>query len=116
LPADDHAGEHVDDERHVHPAGVRLDVGQVRDPQPVRCRCSELALDQIGWPVEPVVALGGADPHPTPPAALQAHVAHQPFDGASGDPDTVFVVEVMPDLVSAIDREVLLPHPHDLRT
>ena len=94
---------------------MRFDVGQVRDPQPVRCRGSELALDQIGRPVEAVVSFGGADPHPTAPAALQAHVGHQPLDGATSDPDTVFVVEVMPHFVRAIDGEVLFPHPQDLR-
>ena len=35
LPADHHAGEHVDDEGGVDPAGVRLDVGQVGHPEPV---------------------------------------------------------------------------------
>ena len=35
LPADHHAGEHVDDEGGVDPARMRLDVGQVGDPQPV---------------------------------------------------------------------------------
>ena len=111
LPADDHAGEHVDDERDVHPAGVGLDVGQVGDPQPVRGRRPELALDEIGGPVEAVVALGGAHAHPATPAALQAHVGHQPLDGAASHPDVVFVVEVMPHLVGAVDGEVLPPTP-----
>jgi hypothetical protein len=33
LPADNHAGEHVDDECDVHPAGMRLDVGEIRKPR-----------------------------------------------------------------------------------
>ena len=33
LPADDPAGEHVEDERRVDPAGERADVGDVSDPQ-----------------------------------------------------------------------------------
>ena len=60
LPADDHARVDVDDERDVDPTRVCFDVGQVGDPQPVRCRRPKLALDQIGRPVEPVIALGRA--------------------------------------------------------
>jgi hypothetical protein len=52
LPAHDHAGEHVDDERDVHPARVGLDVGEVRDPQDVGCRRTEVAVDQIGGPAK----------------------------------------------------------------
>ena len=70
LPADDHPGEHVDDERDVDPAGVGLDVGQIGDPQPVRGRRPELALNHIGGPLEPVIAFGGSDPDPASPAAL----------------------------------------------
>jgi hypothetical protein len=114
LPADDHAGEHIDDERDVHPARVGLDVGQIRDPQPVRCGRPELALDKIGGPDEPVVAFGRAHPDPASPAAPQAHVGHQPLNGATRDPDTIFV-QLVPHLVRAIDREVQFPHPQHLR-
>ncbi len=50
LSTDDHAGEHVDDERRVGPAGVRADVGQVSDLQLIRCGRDELPLDQVGRP------------------------------------------------------------------
>jgi len=52
LPAHDHPGEHVDHERDVDPPGVGAHVGDVGDPQPVRCRRSEAAFDQIA-PVGP---------------------------------------------------------------
>jgi hypothetical protein len=55
LPADDHTGEHVDNERHVDPTNVRLDVGQVGDPQSVRCRRPELAVHQISGPSRSLV-------------------------------------------------------------
>ena len=90
-----------------------LDVGEVRDPQPVRCGCPELALDEIGGPIEPVITLGGANPHTATPASLHAHVGHQLLDGATSDSDAVFV-QLVPHLVRAIDDEVLLPHPQDL--
>jgi hypothetical protein len=32
LPPDDYAGEHVDDERNVHPPGMGLHIGRVGDP------------------------------------------------------------------------------------
>jgi hypothetical protein len=98
-----------------HPTGVRLHVLKVSDPQPVRRRRPELTLDKISWPVEPFVTFGGVHPHPATTAALQPHVGHQPLDGAASDTDTVFVVEVMPHLVRAVDGEVLFPHPQDLR-
>jgi len=75
---------------------------------------SELALDQIGRTVDSVVTFGGAHPDPATPAALDTQVVHQPLDGATGDTDTVFVVEVMPDLVGPVDDQVLFPHPQDL--
>ena len=114
LPAHDHAREHVDDERDVDPTGVSLDVGQVRHPQPVRCRRPELAPDDIGGSVETAVAFGGADPDPATSAALQAHVGHQPLDGAAGDTDAV-LVQLVPHLVRAVHGEILFPHPQHLR-
>ena len=87
-----------------------VDVGEVGDPQPVRCRRTELALDETGGPVEALIAFGGPDPDQTTAAALQAHVGHQPFDGATRDADAVFV-QLVPHLVRAVDRKVLFPHP-----
>ena len=114
LPAHDHAGEHVDDERHVHPPGVGLHVGEIGEPQAVRCRRPELALDKISRAVEAVVAFGGAHPDPPTSTPLKTEVSHQSLDGATGDGDAV-LVELVPDLVGSIDRQVLLPHPQDLR-
>ena len=73
----DHSGVNVDHERHVHPPGVSLDVGDVGHPQAVRGRRSELALDEIRWPVEAVVRVGGDRPGPAPPVPHEAHLPHQ---------------------------------------
>ena len=65
-------------------------------------------------PIERVIALSRFDPDAPAATALQTHVAHQTLDSAACDSDLVFV-ELVPDLVGAIDREVLFPHPQDLR-
>lgn len=46
-PADDLSVEHVGDECDVDPAGERVDIGDVRDPQLVRRECAEVAFDKI---------------------------------------------------------------------
>jgi hypothetical protein len=47
LPSHHHSREHVDDEGGVHPSGIGLHIGEVRNPQPVRCLSFELAFDQV---------------------------------------------------------------------
>ena len=59
LPADDAAGEHVDDEGHVDDARPRRAVGEVRDPQLVGPGGGEVPLDQIGSPGCTRVGVGG---------------------------------------------------------
>ncbi len=57
LPADDHPRENVEDERHIHPPRVRLDVGEVGDPEAVGGRCSEAVLDEVCRALEALVVL-----------------------------------------------------------
>ena len=112
LPADDAPGEHVDDERHVHPAAVGLDVGQVGDPEPVRPVSHEVSFDQVGRPV----ASDGADRcsrRLAPQRASQTELAHQPFHGAARHLDA-FAVELGPHLGGAIDAVVLGVDPGDV--
>ena len=47
LPADDAASIGVDDKGDMDEAGPSGHVGKVRDPQPVRCRSVELAIDLV---------------------------------------------------------------------
>ena len=114
LPADHEAGEHVDDERHVHPTCVGLDIGQIREPQPVRGLGGEVPLDQIRRPIRAVIGDRGAHPAATPAYSADADRFHQAFNGATGHFDVVFVVEVVPDLVGAVDDEVVVIDPTDL--
>ena len=46
-PAHDIAGVDVDHEGHLDKPGPRRDVGEVRNPQHVRRRCMELAVDLV---------------------------------------------------------------------
>ena len=62
---------------HHRTVKERLVALQVGDPEPVRGRCTERALDEIGGPVEPVIAFGSANEHPAPSAALQPMAVHR---------------------------------------
>ena len=46
--------------------------------------------------------------------AAKAQAAHQPLDGAPRDVD-LLATELVPDLVRAVDRVVVIPHALDLR-
>src|SRR5205085_10437223 len=89
-----------------------LVVGRVRDPQPVRCAGVEPTVDEIGRTDCDVVRDGGAvafaAPHTTQP-----ELAHQAFHGATRH-SMLFTVQLSPDLVRAVDAEVLAPYPADL--
>ena len=104
LPADDAAGEHVDDERGVDPAGEGAAVGDVGDPQLVRCRRGEGAVHQVRAGVGPGAgdrgawALGPRDP-------AQTGGAHQPMHGAAGDP-VALAVQLGVHLADAVDAVV----------
>jgi hypothetical protein len=107
-PADDAAGEGVDDEGDVDRAGPGCDVGEVRDPGPVRRLGDEVAVDQVrgafGGPV-----LDGGDDLPAADSAGDAEFAHQPLDGAAGDL-VALPAQVVPDLAGPVDAVVGLEH------
>src|SRR5690606_31986427 len=69
---------------------------------------------EISGPLKAVVAEGGDRPRAALAVADQAFLAHEPLDGAAGDPDAV-LVELVPDLVGAVHRQVLFEDPSDLR-
>jgi hypothetical protein len=107
-PANDIAGVNVDDERDIDEPAPGRDIGKVRDPQPVGCRCMELTVDVIQRARCSLVTESGTywlaadDP-------LQAHIAHQPLDGAAGNVEP-FAHHLSPDLADAVNREVLGEH------
>jgi hypothetical protein len=70
-PADDPAGEAVQHDREVEPTLAGALLGDVGDPQPVRCWWGEVAFDQVGGWGGVWVAAG--QPLPSAPvAALEA--------------------------------------------
>ena len=84
APADDAAGERVGDEAHIGDPGPGGDLGEVRDPQPVRGIGGEVAVDEIGWPCRLGVRHGGA--HPLfPPHAPDIELFHEPGDLVAAD-------------------------------
>jgi hypothetical protein len=107
APADDATGVDVHDERDVDPARPGRHVRQVGDPQPVRCRRSELPLHEV---VGAGVDLPSGDRGPLDLAAHgseQTELAHQPLDLAARD-DVAFALQLPPDLADAVDTEVVL--------
>ena len=104
-PADDAAGIGVDDKGDIDEAGPSGHVGKVRDPQPIRCRSVELAIDLVERARRGLAADCRADrlaaDHP-----LQAHLPHQPPNSAASDIEA-FPLQLPPRLAHAVDTEVL---------
>ena len=82
-PAQDPAGEHVEDQRCIHHSGPGRHISEIGHPQPVWTRGAELPVDPVGRPVMISIGDGGAGPlaaHRAEPALLP----HQPFHRATG--------------------------------
>ena len=87
-PAQDPAGEDVDDERDVHEPGHRPHVGEVSHPQFVRCGgIVPAALDQVRVPRRGVVPARGPRAVPTTDRAADPADAHQPAHLVPADLD-----------------------------
>jgi len=112
-PADDGPAEGVGDERYVAKARPCRDVGDVCQPETVRRRCLELALDEVGRLGPGVVGdrrpLELAPAHTTKPEG-----GHEPGDPVTADVDAL-PLQLGPDLVDAVNVVVLAVHPGDLR-
>src|ERR1700733_6261293 len=77
-PANDAAGEGVDDKRHIDKALPRRHVGKIGYPEPIRLRCAELAFDMIQGTWRGFVADRRLD-RLAADSALQTHRSHQPL-------------------------------------
>jgi len=108
-PADDAAGEGVDDEGHVNETLPCGDVGEIRNPQPVRRGSLELAVHPIERAWGGLVGDRRSDRLATNDA-LQAHCPHKPSNSATGDVEAL-PLQLLPDLANAIDLEVLIKYP-----
>src|SRR5271154_7174640 len=102
LPADNHPGKQVKDERRINKADGSFYVSNVSYPAAVRRRCGKVAFQQVRWPL-----LASRPGHSGPrsllpgPQALQAHLAHQPLDRAPRDLDPV-TIQLAPHLLSTV--------------
>src|SRR5258705_8270045 len=112
APADDPPREHVRDERDVDEASPRHDIREVCHPELIRAIGLEAPPHEIGRAIGELVRNRRLDLSPAN-HALKAHLPHQPLDGATSHVD-LLSQQLSPDLASAIDTEVLLPHPLDL--
>jgi hypothetical protein len=111
-PANDPAGEDIDDEGDVHKALPGRHVGEIRHPQHVRLRRPELPVHLVRRARRSLVSDGGpgllaAD------GATQAHPPHQAFHRATGY-HGAFPAKLPPDLAGAVDPEVGHVHLPDL--
>jgi len=105
APADDTAGVGVDDQGHIDEAGPGVDISEIREPH----ACSAPEHERSGsheraWRrlvLHRRSNLFAAD-HP-----FQAHLMHQPGDGAAGHVEAL-PPQLPPDLAHAIDPEGLL--------
>jgi hypothetical protein len=111
-PAQDPARVGIDHERHAGKPRPRRHIGQVGDPQPIRCRRPKPAPDtisrthrgRVGDRGRAGLASGGTG---------QTQFGHQPFDGATRDRHPL-AVERQPHLASTVDPVVGGMDPRDL--
>jgi hypothetical protein len=101
-PADDPPAAGVDDEGDVGEPRPGRDAGEIRHPEPVWRRRPELAVDVVERAWCRLVADCGAH-RLAPDRACQAHLPHQPLDGAAGDRKTLSH-HLAPHLAHAIPR------------
>ena len=112
LPADDHPGEHVDQEREVHPPLPRAQVREVADPQAVQSVGREVALYEIGTLLGVWISDGGPPWLAAPLRAPDALLAHQPCDSVTADL-LALALQLVPHARIAVALEVLLVHFSD---
>lgn len=111
-PAQDPPGVGVDDEGDVGKSRPGRHVGQIGDPQPVRCRRPELSPHEISWPGRSRVGDRGV-PWLAPDRAGQAQLAHQPLHRAAGHLDAL-AVERQPHFARPVDAVVGGMNPLDM--
>jgi hypothetical protein len=78
LPADDHAGEDVEDEGQVQEAREGAQVGDVGHL--VRPGGREVAVDEVARAIDGALGRGGGAVSPSAAHARKALLAHQPGD------------------------------------
>ncbi len=85
LPADDPPAVNVDHEREEHQAFPAAQVGEVGDPQLIRARRGEVALDQVRCAAGCRVAARGSPGLAAPLGALDPVCFHEAPDTVAAD-------------------------------
>lgn len=111
-PADDPSRIGVDDKGDIDEARPGRDVGEVGDPQHVRRRGMELAIDVVERARCGLVAHRRAE-RLAANDALKTHGPHQAGNRAAGDIEAL-TLQLPPHLANAIDAEVRIKHASDL--
>ena len=111
-PADDPPSRGIDHEGDVDEARPGADIGEIRDPEPVRRRRVEHPVDMIQRAWRRLVLDSCAD-RLAANDTLQAETDHQAFDRASRNVEPL-AQHLAPDLARAINLEVLPEHALDL--
>src|SRR5882757_9997056 len=111
-PADDHSGEHIEDEGHVDHPGPGRHVGEVGNPQLIRRGRGEVSVNKIGSSGCPGIRDRCPDSF-APQRAGPALLCHQPLDRAPGNPMTGSA-QIQPHLAGTEPGdEPLLPRSTD---
>jgi hypothetical protein len=113
LPADDPPAVDVDHEREEHQSFPATQIGEVRDPESVRSRRSEVAPDQVRPPRRARVGDCRAPRLAAALGALNAVRAHQPLDAVAPGVDTL-TLKRQPGPAVAVAMVVGAMHPLDL--
>jgi len=112
LPADHSPRVNVKDDGEVTPPFLSPDVGEVRQPQPIRTICAEVALHQILRRNRRETGDRRAARRPLA-HAFDAIPPHQSFHRAAGDAD-LFTLQLLPCLQLPVDLERLGVNTVDL--
>src|SRR5690606_23127480 len=104
-PADDTARISIDDEGHIDEARPGADIGEIREPEPVRSRCVEDPVHVVARAWHSPVLHRGADRFAANDAR-EAEIGHQPLDRATCD-SKALAQHLTPDLPRAVDLEIL---------
>ena len=104
LPAHDHPREHIDHEAEVGNALPAAQISEIANPQAIRRRRREVALDQISGPDSRRIGFGGPPRPPPPLRADDPVLCHQPLHSATrrGLPDPLELLPHPPIPVGAI--------------
>ena len=114
LPADDHAGEHVEHEAEVDDPLPAPQIREIPDPQAVRGVRGEVTFDQVPGADSVRIGFGGPPRLPAPFRANDPVRCHQPLHPAARDPLTS-TVQRLPHPPVPVRRIVVLMHLPDHR-